>query len=307
MAGYVPSTIPGGIQYTPVSYTYGQTSQSIGGGFSFNLPFESVAAFTNAGLEYANQNSASAKSFLTGVIGQAQGNLGAAVSQSATYGNQAFNTAANIQDNAISKFFKGSGCFITTAVMTAAGAPDDCPELQALRAFRDNVLMTTDTGKALVQAYYDHAPAIVAGINALTNAASIYNQLHNNFIRPAIQQIAAGNHANATDTYVSMVMTAAKLAGVAAPAPAAIVEPAATAPEVAAPIPAPIDTLSEVTNVVKQLAPLATALIPGAGPAIAIAEEVAATAPIVEPLFMEAIHSLGNAAASLEHLFHRGD
>lgn len=315
MAGYIPTNMAGGFSYTPVSYQYGANSQVIAGGLNFNLPLSEVAQFTNAALTFASTNSQNAQGFLTGVIGQAQGNLGAAVSQSATYGSQAFNQASNIQDNAISKFFKGSGCFITTAVMSSAGKPDDCPELQALRSFRDNVLMQSETGKALVQKYYDTAPAIVAGINALSNAASIYNQLHNNYIRPALQQIAAGNPAAATDTYTAMVHVAAGLAGVdlnapvATPTPAPVVDtmsPVAASEPAAPVVTEPVALVPEgatVTSVVESLAPIATALIPGAGPTIAIVEEAVKLEPVAEPLIMAAVHGLEDAAAGLMHLF----
>lgn len=55
---------------------------------------------------------------------------------------------------------KGSGCFITTAVCHHRGLHDDCYELQLLRAFRDNQLMQTPEGKALVERYYQEAPSI---------------------------------------------------------------------------------------------------------------------------------------------------
>jgi hypothetical protein len=55
---------------------------------------------------------------------------------------------------------KGSGRFITTAACEYRGLPDDCYELQVLRSFRDNYLMQTPEGEALVARYYSEAPVI---------------------------------------------------------------------------------------------------------------------------------------------------
>jgi len=57
---------------------------------------------------------------------------------------------------------KESGCFITTAACHFRGLPDDCHELEQLRLFRDNHLMKTPEGKALVDRYYLEAPEIAA-------------------------------------------------------------------------------------------------------------------------------------------------
>ena len=57
---------------------------------------------------------------------------------------------------------KSGGCFITTAACAHRGLPDDCAELQTLRRFRDEQLITTRDGRALVSSYYEIAPAIAA-------------------------------------------------------------------------------------------------------------------------------------------------
>lgn len=59
---------------------------------------------------------------------------------------------------------KGSGCFITTAVCSYRGLPDDCAELQTLREFRDNELLATPDGQKLVLEYYEIAPGIAAAL-----------------------------------------------------------------------------------------------------------------------------------------------
>ena len=53
------------------------------------------------------------------------------------------------------------GCFITTAACELRGLPDDCHELRVLRRFRDDVLVTSREGRALVEEYYRVAPRLV--------------------------------------------------------------------------------------------------------------------------------------------------
>lgn len=63
-------------------------------------------------------------------------------------------------DSDSSRSKKGGLCFITTAVCNLRGLEDDCRELEALREFRDNYLLKTPEGNALVQEYYKIAPEI---------------------------------------------------------------------------------------------------------------------------------------------------
>lgn len=55
---------------------------------------------------------------------------------------------------------EGSGCFITTAVCSHRGLPDDCYELTVLRKFRDDYLLSSNEGSTLVSQYYKSAPDI---------------------------------------------------------------------------------------------------------------------------------------------------
>ena len=54
----------------------------------------------------------------------------------------------------------GSGCFIATAIYSSA----DHPDVKTLRDFRDNVLLKTGWGRALIEFYYRHSPDLACYI-----------------------------------------------------------------------------------------------------------------------------------------------
>ena len=68
------------------------------------------------------------------------------------------------------------GCFLTTAAVLTVGLADDCWELTQLRDFRDRVLKRTPSGRALVEDYYNRAPAMVDKINARPDADRIWRK-----------------------------------------------------------------------------------------------------------------------------------
>lgn len=225
MASQIP-VVSGGISYTSPSFNYGQTGQAINGGYSFDLPLASVAAFTNQALDFSTNNTQNAQGFLSGVINQAQGNLNNATAQSFTLQGNALSQmtalgsqSLDVQKYAIKKQSQSllqntlGGCFITTAVTKAAGLPDDCEVLQVLRKFRDEVLKTTDEGAALVAKYYAIAPTIVAGIESKPEAAGHFNYLLQNFILPAAAAANSGDVEKALAIYTAVVDVAHVLAG----------------------------------------------------------------------------------------------
>lgn len=57
-------------------------------------------------------------------------------------------------------------CFLTTACCGLIGLDDDCFELRALRAFRDDVLRDAPGGRRDIALYYVAAPAILAAMRA---------------------------------------------------------------------------------------------------------------------------------------------
>jgi len=219
MAANIP-VISGGISYTAPTFDFGATTQAVNGGYSFDLPLAAVAAFTNNALDFSRQNTANAQGFLSGVITQAQGNVTQVAGQAFNLQNNALKSLNQMSSNymdvnryAIKKTAQNSMCFITTAVCKSRNLPDDCSELVTLRAFRDDFMLASDEGKALVKRYYEVAPIIVAAIDKLPNAASVYEYLNNTFITQALQRIGAGHFEIAQLIYTAMVDKAFELSG----------------------------------------------------------------------------------------------
>lgn len=216
-------TMQGGISYKPPTFIYGDTSQQITGGFSFDLPLATAAMFTNTALDFSATNTKNAQGFFSGVLARQQASLDTVANKAFTYQGQAletqmtaFNSALDTARYAIKKKGGGGlfgGCFITTAVCKASGLPDDCAKLMALRKFRDNYLLKTEEGKKLVKEYYRIAPKIVALLDALPNAASHYNYLDCNFIDLALSKISTGDLEGAKGVYCAMVEVARNLSG----------------------------------------------------------------------------------------------
>lgn len=103
-------------------------------------------------------------------------------------------------------FKKKWWCFITTAVCESMGQPDDCYELETLRSYRDGYLMETEEGKAMVEEYYDLAPAIVCVIDMHTDREKIYEDLYRSRLLPCIRCIEKGENEKCRDLYTDMVM-----------------------------------------------------------------------------------------------------
>ena len=72
----------------------------------------------------------------------------------------------------------GGGCYLTTACTKAMNLPDDCYELNVLRSFRDNILMSQPTGKKAVREYYNMAPEIVQAVEEQEDAQVIWRSVY---------------------------------------------------------------------------------------------------------------------------------
>lgn len=96
-------------------------------------------------------------------------------------------------------------CYITTAVCESQGKADDCYELELLRNYRDQYLITTEKGAALVREYYNIAPTIVNRIASLESSEQVYEEIWHNYLAPCIGMIEAGKPEACKERYMAMV------------------------------------------------------------------------------------------------------
>ncbi len=92
------------------------------------------------------------------------------------------------------------GCFLTTAACEYRGLPDDCHELRVLRQLRDNVLLKTLDGAALVNEYYLIAPALVPLLEDDDVAKKVWQD-----ILIAVERSEQGHYEAAIRIYREMV------------------------------------------------------------------------------------------------------
>ncbi|MEM9903573.1 MAG: DUF4157 domain-containing protein [Cyanobacteria bacterium P01_D01_bin.44] len=97
-------------------------------------------------------------------------------------------------------------CYITTACMRSMNKPDDCDELQTLRRFRDEYIRKQPKGDEMINAYYEHAPRIVARINSSDDEEEIYLRLYG-YITDCVVAIKNGDYEQALRMYQEMVVT----------------------------------------------------------------------------------------------------
>lgn len=96
-------------------------------------------------------------------------------------------------------------CFITTACVEAAGLPDNCTELEAMRYFRDGYLAKCDEGKRMIEEYYEIAPRIVEKIKREENSDEVFSGIFTE-IRKTVSLIKIGNLESATMQYREIVL-----------------------------------------------------------------------------------------------------
>lgn len=111
--------------------------------------------------------------------------------------------ASDVQN--IQSGFKTKLCYVTTAVCRGLGKPDDCYELRLLRGYRDDYLARTPEGRALIHEYYDIAPTIVKRLERDANAPARYRQIWEQYVRPCVEEIEAGENEACRARYVEMV------------------------------------------------------------------------------------------------------
>ena len=87
-------------------------------------------------------------------------------------------------------------CFLTTACVEHAGLPDDCPELQLMRKFRDEYIRLLPDGSNLIEDYYRTAPLIVQRIKSGMDADAVLENLLST-VRSVVELIQAGRKSEA--------------------------------------------------------------------------------------------------------------
>ena len=94
-------------------------------------------------------------------------------------------------------------CYLTTAVMQAQqnDFDDNCYYLDMLRWFRDNYVSQEDK-----KHYYEIAPTIVANINKLENAKTIYKEIYIKVIQVCVRAIELGRYDIVYDLYKKSVL-----------------------------------------------------------------------------------------------------
>jgi len=101
--------------------------------------------------------------------------------------------------------FKSRLCYITTAVCENLQAEDNCYELNILRKYRDQYLLSEKNGDRLIGAYYDIAPTIVTRIERQKNAKSIYKNLWKTYLKPCVTHIENNENEACKVLYTKMV------------------------------------------------------------------------------------------------------
>lgn len=107
-------------------------------------------------------------------------------------------------------FKKGIFCYITTAVCRSMDKPDDCYELNTLRAYRDGYLSETEEGRRIVEEYYNIAPTIVKRIDRQEDADNIYRGIWEKYLSRCIRLIEEDEKDKCKELYISMVRSLEK-------------------------------------------------------------------------------------------------
>ncbi len=120
--------------------------------------------------------------------------------------NEAFKTSVGKASyEKIEAGFHRKFCYITTAACESLGKPDDCYELELLRSYRDDYLLQSEEGAAMVKDYYNIAPTIVNRIGRQADAHAVYGEIWNTYLSDCIQKIEQGEEEACKERYIEMV------------------------------------------------------------------------------------------------------
>lgn len=101
-----------------------------------------------------------------------------------------------------------SSCLIATAACGALGMDEHCPELTALRTFRDSVLLREGPGAADVARYYAMASRVLARIG---DCPDTLRDIHARHVAPATEALARGEPDRARAVFRALLEEMASL------------------------------------------------------------------------------------------------
>ncbi|WP_244324682.1 CFI-box-CTERM domain-containing protein [Sporofaciens musculi] len=101
--------------------------------------------------------------------------------------------------------FRKGLCYITTAVCECQGKSDDCRELTILRRYRDDYLMQSKEGRAMVEEYYEIAPALVLSIGMHKEPWKIYQEIYEDYLCPCVEYAKNEENVKCRELYGDMV------------------------------------------------------------------------------------------------------
>ncbi|MBO5207872.1 MAG: hypothetical protein J6B68_00855 [Lachnospiraceae bacterium] len=101
--------------------------------------------------------------------------------------------------------FKQKLCYVTTAVCKALHKPQNCPELIALKKYRDEYLLHQEGGEQVVREYYNIAPTIVKRIDKDSASEEKYQYLWEHYLKFCVAMIEAGQFEECREKYEEMV------------------------------------------------------------------------------------------------------
>jgi hypothetical protein len=96
-------------------------------------------------------------------------------------------------------------CYLTSACVAHARLQDDCHELTVMRAFRDDFLMTSIPGVAIVSRYYRHAPSLLSAIRTSPDSGETMEWILQQ-VRETTSHYVAGRGFRALETYLDMII-----------------------------------------------------------------------------------------------------
>ncbi|MEN9848216.1 MAG: hypothetical protein RL368_956 [Pseudomonadota bacterium] len=98
------------------------------------------------------------------------------------------------------------GCFISTTICTHLGKGEQCDELVFLRKFRDEHLLTTNQGVAMVAEYYSISPPLLEKLEKIyLQNSTIYQFLYEEYLSVIILNLQHTKFEDAISNYKKML------------------------------------------------------------------------------------------------------